>query len=800
MLRSFGLATVLGTALGAGQLILPRSGDAHVLVPRPGNGEIAFGAPGRLGLPGFYSLTHASGNAIQFDTGLLPIRSLGANDIRPVSNPLDPENMVCCPPGTVFNGESCVFLASQICPRGFNLDPETKTVCISTTPPCPDDLRFEDGLCVSPESPHCEDPTAVFDLANSQCVSTSKPVCDAPLQQEGPDCVSLTGPSCLPGFEPRDARCVSRTGPTCNSPDLVVDKSIDGRLICVSKDLPQCPDGNGPVDGQCVSKKAPHCPDGFKPEGGDCISKDPPCPLGSVFTEFTDNRDPVCKTIEDAVCDFGGVPQGTQCVSKEPACRDGYDIDEKTGLCIHTDSVVCETGRKAFPTTSGYSDARVVCCPDVEGMTMDEYDQCRVPATHEGCPAGMEADPDNDELCAVAPTDADCPKGQYDSDMGRCVEVTEPKCTVGTPDARGQCVLKKTCSNPDAEYDEKSDSCVLKEKPKCPPGTALSIGKNCFAAEAVRCPADTKLSSDGKSCVYKALPKCKDPEATYDKDRHLCVHPNKVECAAGTGHLVGDDCVSSGPPVCSGGADVSFDPQTGKCVSVNRPQCNPGFHLPPSGTQCVSDEPPKCPGGAGFELEDGKCVSSEPPKCPAGSKWINSKKACVSDSGPCAEGTPDINGNCIAKEAPSCKDPKTEFTPGIGCVAVDDKPKCSAPGTKLNAQTLECEAETGPDCAAVGPNLRLEDGRCVSVVPPHCPGETEPTPDGRCVAKARPVCDGNHTLDAEHNVCVGPAPKCPDGSALDEHKTKCVTTSSRTCFVMLACPDVEDDSAPAIAG
>ncbi|KAK0734599.1 hypothetical protein B0T26DRAFT_798409 [Lasiosphaeria miniovina] len=55
------------------------------------------------------------------------------------------------------------------------------------------------------------------------------------------------------------------------------------------------------------------------------------------------------------------------------------------------------------------------------------------------------------------------------------------------------------------------------------------------------------------------------------------------------------------------------------------------------------------------------------------------------------------------------------------------------------------------------------------------------------------------SLDPATNVCVSKDkdPSSPDGTTLDKDKVKCIT---RSCFVMLACPDVFDDTAPAIGG
>ncbi|KAK0743041.1 hypothetical protein B0T18DRAFT_414298 [Schizothecium vesticola] len=420
-------------------------------------------------------------------------------------------------------------------------------------------------------------------------------------------------------------------------------------------------------------------------------------------------------------------------------------------------------------------------------MTLNDENKCSVPATEQECPEDMYPDPNDDEKCIYTPEDIDCGLGTLDPATKRCKFVSTPECTVGKP-VNGKCVSNPVCKTEGAKYNPHSGACHLREPPVCPENSRL-IGTDCISDDPSKCLAPSKLSLDKKRCVYEDKPKC--PEnARYDADLQLCVFDNKPKCADGTGDLDGADCVSPSRPACLN-PDTEFDPATGACVGKKRPECETGFYIPPGGTKCISNKGPVCEGDD-FRLEGDRCISDKEPECPPDSKWIHVKKACVSDKGPCAEGTPDSNGNCVNPEPPKCRTPGTHFEPGFGCLA-DEKPKCPIPNTQLNEETGECEADTGPSCDE---GLELRGNLCVSQKKPHCPDHTEPK-DGKCIAKAKPVCDRSDlTFNEVRKACVGGDPRCPDGTALDRDMSKCITASSRTCFVMLACPDVHDDTSP----
>jgi len=128
------------------------------------------------------------------------------------------------------------------------------------------------------------------------------------------------------------------------------------------------------------------------------------------------------------------------------------------------------------------------------------------------------------------------------------------------------------------------------------------------------------------------------------------------------------------------------------------------------------------------------------------------------------------------------------------------EPECTVEGTKLNKDTGQCEAEEGPKCPD---DLKVVGEFCVSVTKkPECPDKTVPFGE-RCVARTKPVCGrmgSGLDFDPSSGLCLGGSPKCPDRTELDKGMGKCVTASLRTCFALLSCPDVVDDTAgvPAI--
>jgi hypothetical protein len=789
MHSSIAVAAILGAAPSAALSPLPSLNDGQLVLG-------SLSSPSRFASDDLYALQDAFGNSVRSGADF-PIRVIGLDDIRSVRNPRDETSMMCCPPGTVFNGQRCVFLASQICPKGFALDPETKSICISTTPPCPAGLVLYNGLCISAEGPRCPGMGATFNPTTSECESIKDPGCDAPLEMKEGSCISHDSPRCPPGTQPIGAQCISTSGPTCGSSDLVVDKDREGKLVCASIDPPYCPSGGKPVGDQCVSGMPPNCTKGFEFEGGSCIYKGSRCPAGSVYTEFTDERSPVCRAVEKPPCPAGSTLQDKECVSDELPCPKAHSFDESTRKCVRFEKITCPDGMRSFLTSSEHSaPVQAYCCPDVPRMelTLDEDEPtCVVPSRTADCPDGMSSDPDK-ERCTYIPNQRDCARGTLDPKTGLCRDITDPNCSVGKPFSGGCTLGPPPCKTPGAKYDPKTGFCHLIElPPPCPNGT-IQVGHQCISTDpnSLTCPPGTKPSNCKTKCVYEAPPRCSDAKATYDKDRQLCVYPNKPECDPKLGLLIGSDCVSPSLPVCGSvnGIDMRIDPSTGQCVSTAPPKCDlPGFHIPAGGNKCISIAGPRCD-GPGLELIDGKCVSDKDPKCPPGSSWVQVKKACVSDQGPCAEGTPDADGNCVVTAPPVCKVAGTHFVPGVGCQA-DKIPTCTAPGTHMNEETRQCEADEPPRCED---GLERRGMLCVSPRGPTCPAQTEPTEDGRCIARTPIQCPGKGLkYNKDKHVCVGQNPSCPDGSMLDKGFEKCITASARTCFALLSCPDVEDD-------
>ena len=792
------------------------SAATEIVILAPGNKNLLFAPPAGIAPKGAYTLRHdASHIEVPLDFGF-PVRPLRINDIKPQQDPFRPNEMVCCPPGTFFDPrtQQCAFLASSICPPGFMLDSATKSICISETPPCPGDLFLENGRCISHELPTCPDPAATLDMTTFECVSISPPKCDSPFKAIGPSCVSDHKPTCDLGFHQDGSRCVLISGPTCGPPELglVVRAGKDGKPVCVSTKPPICPDGSQPDHDKCTVIEEPRCPAGFENIKGSCIFKGSLCPQGGEFTTFPDERAPVCRTTEMPMCELGEL-QGNLCVSKRPPCPAEFTLTEDK-LCTRTEPIQCQAGSKVFfPPPSNFDrgdEPKAFCCPDLPGMTLDRRGLCSFPSTTRDCPAGMEPDRAN-ERCIFTPQPENCPRGKLDPTTGLCTEITDPDCKLGggEPDpATGKCKLgKPTCPSAaqGAVYDEVTNKCHLTEDPVCPPGSRPIAGQ-CISDATSTCPEGSTHSPDNTKCIFAAPPDC-NGKGHYDKNLQLCIVPNKPFCDTTTLppplpgvpppeiDMDGLTCVSPSRPACPPGTGTTFDKTTNSCISKTPPRCDEHFHFNEHTSQCVSNAPPVCSHlGLGFILSDGKCISDTPPVCPEKSAWVPRLMACVSDTSPCPENTPTIDGKCVSSVPPTCKVAGTSFVAGVGCVSDNVKPKC-VEGTKLNEATGECvtEAKCGD------PDLEVRDGLCVSVSKkPQCPGGMDPNTEGKCVTRTPPECDRAKelTFDRGSGKCVGGPPRCPDKTQLDLDLAKCITASARTCFALLACPDVVDSIGP----
>ncbi|KAK4169584.1 hypothetical protein QBC43DRAFT_354864 [Cladorrhinum sp. PSN259] len=797
MVRSISLLALLGSAAC--------SAATEIVILPPGSKNLLFAQPAGTAPKGVYTLRHDASNIeLPLDFNF-PIRSLGINDFRPEPHPSRPHEMVCCPPGTFFDPrtQQCAFLASSICPQGFSLDAATKSICISETPPCPKDLYLDNGRCVSPNPPTCADHAAQFDKETNECIALSPPECDSPLKVEGPNCVSPDyTPGCGFGYRQEDTRCILIAGPSCGPPELglVVSSDNAGKPICVSKNLPVCPNGSKPDKETCTVITGPKCPKDFQNVEGSCIFKGNLCPQGGVYTTFQDERSPVCRTSEPPLC-LSGDLQGTECVSKQSPCLPGYTLT-KDHMCTRSERLQCGPNSKVFILDEDDGPQHeAFCCPDIPGMTLDHSGQCSIQLPE--CPSEMTYDEDQ-ELCVYTPQPKDCETGQLDSETGLCTETTDAKCDFGTPDpVTGKCNLgKPSCPTAGAVFDEETGQCHLTETPTCPEKSKLIAGQ-CVSDDTSTCPEDAPHSGDKSKCVYKNPPTCPG-DSQYHKDLQLCVVPYKPTCDHMAEALGGDTprlerdglrCVSPAPPACPPGSGTEFDPETKKCVGKELPKCVGDFQFSDKSHKCVSNIPPGCEHlGPSFSLWEGKCVADTDPICPAQSNWVPSLKACVSDKPPCPENTPTIDGKCVSSEPPRCKMHGTEFQPGVGCVAKNVKPKCIE-GTELND---EGECVSAPRCH--GKDLVPFNGMCVSKTQkPECPYPTVDRGDGRCVTRTEPECPnpGEENLglsfDKFSGKCVGAPPKCPDRSQLDGGMAKCITASARTCFALLACPDVVDD-------
>ncbi|KAK4224016.1 hypothetical protein QBC38DRAFT_486380 [Podospora fimiseda] len=799
------LATLLGgAACGAA---------TEITILAPGKRDLLFNLPSGTAPKGLYSLSNDEHKfAVPLDFNF-PIRSLQMNDFKPEPHPLRPNDMVCCPPGTFFDPrtQQCAFLASSICPEHFTLDPATKSICISETPPCEGELYLDNGRCVSPKEPTCPDSAATYDKVTHECTALLPPRCDKPLRAEGAHCVSMIDkPECRVGYRQQGTLCILIAGPTCGTPEqnLVVAKDADGKAICVSSKGPSCPDGSKPDHDKCTVTKPPSCPPHFENKDGSCIYKGNLCPEGGEYKTFEDERAPVCRKSGPATCPAGDLNNNAECVSKESPCKPGFKLTSDGKMCVREEKLQCEKDDKIFFSEGPDETLTAFCCPDLPGMTLDDHNRCSFPATTEDCPPGMERD-DSNEICYYTPESRNCKRGTLDPHTHLCIETTTAECKYGgTPDPiTGLCNFgPPTCTTPGAIYDPKDNKCYLSEEPTCPPKSKPIAGE-CISEETSTCPDDAYHSADKSKCIYSNPPTC-DGDSVYSKELQLCVVPNKPICntndPSDNPQLDHDSltCHSPAPPACPANSDTEYDATLNKCVGRAPPKCtDPNFVFSPTTLKCVSPTGPTCEHlGKGYIFDQGKCISDSKPQCPDNSNWVDSLKACVSDKPPCPENTPTVDGKCVSSKPPTCKAPGTEFVPGIGCVAVHVNPKCTA-GTKLN-NFGECESTKGPECKGEG--LVPMNGVCVSIVEkPACPEGTQWGTGGKCVATTPANCEGGLvgtdgkevplSFDKDSGKCIGPSPRCPEKTTLDGGMAKCITASARTCFALLACPDVADD-------
>ncbi|KAK0638977.1 hypothetical protein B0T16DRAFT_235414 [Cercophora newfieldiana] len=835
MVRPVRILQLLGVAWGI------RASVDELSLPADGGNDLdkllLYTKAGNLLPSGVYSIRHDSAADELHLPFQFPIRGLGFNDIKPVVSTLNGGNeMMCCPQGTVFDARtrSCVFAAADLCPPGFNLDEATMSMCIGINPPCAEGLTYENGRCVSPDPPSCLDDKATFDPETKKCISSADPVCDDHLTPEGENCVSSDPPTCGKGFFQDGARCVSTERPKCGLPEdnLVLHLTPDNKLVCISNEDPICPDKTKPVDDQCRTITGPACPENFENKGGSCVYAKGPCEQGGTFTASLDEKPPVCVTVEDAGCTDGDLEDG-KCLSRADPCGAGYQLTSD-GECTRSLPILCAAGTRPIfvspdsPLAGSRNrnfdqdpQPRAFCCPDVDGIEIDGSGRCSVRAVTGPCPGDMRRSPDNQDKCIYTPEQVDCERGILDDPTGTCIEKTPPHCANGTPDPEsGKCNLgEPDCKawGPDYIYKQEIRRCISEKEPVCPPkSTLLGATGDCISDDPSECSPGSTHTEDGKECMYKEPPRCPEGKGTYDATLRLCIVDNKPVCPQMTVNGItftstpdGIDCVSPTQPVCEPGSDTDFDRETGKCIGRKTPVCVGDYTFDRALGKCVST--PNCNHlGKEFTPQNGKCVSTDKPVCPPLSTWVQHLAACVHEKRPCSENnnTPTGDGQCVTVEPPGCSHvPNTTFKPGIGCVSDTAEPECDNfrdPDTgttiKVNLDDGRCVSERGPSCGKDS-DLEPVGDKCVSKTRrPQCPGESEHDPDSQtCFTRSEPRCrEKGLDVDPVSFQCIA-QPSCPGTSSVDAKMAKCVTASTRSCFVLLSCPDVAG-GVPSIEG
>ncbi|KAK3382689.1 hypothetical protein B0T24DRAFT_587422 [Lasiosphaeria ovina] len=538
-------------------------------------------------------------------------------DIKPLRKFDDSDEVVCCPPGTVFNGKSCVFIASQICSNGFTLDDATKSVCIGKSPPCPGDLVLRDGLC----SPYCP---PGFDHKGKQCVSTQKPTCSSDVSY------------------------------------LVVDKTADGLPICGSKNPAECTGGSKLAGVDCISESPPQCPAGYRFEV--CRTKKAP------ICEFGELQDGECRSKElPCAADYKLDSTCGSCVRSTPSsCGEGSKIfftsprRQVRSVCFRDVHGMKLDEKDQCSVPAHESQPENGDC--VVGTPKCTHDKAvSDPATHEchlteapACPTGST--PWGNEC--ISEGGSTCPENYHHSlpDKKYCIHKEQPKCKENArydpvaqlcvvdvaapayPPKTGvldglNCVLPSlpVCSDPETTYDQASGHCVSKTRPQCddgfhiPAGGAWCISNKKPVCEAAR--DGTVITIVDGVCVSDQAPDC-GAESTWVQRLKACVN-KKGPCAEGTPD------------------STTLDKDKVKCITASSRSCFVMLACPD-----VFDDTVPAIGGGGGSLSPAvgsgspsSAVSSGPPPSPLLAVGnVGSPSPAVSSDGNGGDSSADDDG------------------------------------------------------------------------------------------------------------------------------------------------------------
>ncbi|RGP71361.1 cell wall cysteine-rich [Fusarium longipes] len=656
-------------------------------------------------------------------------------------------NSKCCPQGTTFNGSSCVYPKSTVCPPNMHF---ANGVCILTSGPVCEDkdlIPTKDG-CASRVPPNCP-PEAILD--NGQCVLKKEPTCPGGKKIVNGLCATDQVPKCpVKGFRAQGNLCVSDEGPSCEQDWL---KVVDDKCVHVKE--PSCPPNTKPSGtGRCISDVPPTCPPGFTVSGNTCLhDKGPECPPGSTF------QNGVCAYNKLPICTKGALVDG-QCISEDlPGCPTGYRYESATGRCTRRTQLNCQTN---YVTRWDSVTDKVACCPKDLGDFDGTYCTTDKPTTGT-CPSGSEL---RDTKCVTSPggqPDCDGGKGFVEKGncykkeeatcpsplkflKGKCVYETEPYCADGNlSPSRMECISGgPSCPKDSIAVDDK---CISVHQPECPPSLKYKDGL-CMGEFTLSCPPGTTKS--GEYCIYEsAKPTCKDPLQLLGNQ---CVLTTTATCPDGT-MPEGDHCVLIKNPTCPE-PEYFYSLERRACVHRYRPSC-----IPP------------------FRLENGRCVvENQQPTCPAGT--VRRGDSCITPAN-CTGDYTLVGDRCVSNKGPECPDPNTELDAKTGqCISRTQTPVCKDGAVLVNGKCV-----MKADCP---PGLTPMGDYCVHYQKPACK-DGFILENGECVYKTGPTCPPGYVARGTDCYSIK-KPVCPVDTVIDGDR--CITGVNPDCIIIGTCPEI----------
>ncbi|KAK8115259.1 hypothetical protein PG999_007328 [Apiospora kogelbergensis] len=662
----------------------------------------------------------------------------------------DKGNQKCCPKGTQYNGTSCVYPESSVCPQDMEFQ---NGVCVLISgPTCADPnlVPTKEG-CVSRVPPQCP-PTTI--MKDGQCVLSQPPTCPHGQLFQDKHCAIAELPECpTKGFYAKDNLCVSVNGPTCQHDWL---KAVGDKCVHVKE--AECPkDTRLDSKGRCVSTQPPGCPSGLVPSGNRCIhSLDPSCPDGSIPERG------LCVSKVTPSCTNGQLTNG-HCVDKVgPNCSPGFRFNAASGFCQQRNDADCSAGH-VFRWHRGTD--KVVCChsnfPDFDGITCNKQN-----TDGSSCPPNSTP---RDGLCVSEPgRQPVCDNGNGAIINGQCITRKPGTCPSPLKAQNGKCVHPDPpYCGPDAKVSPSGDECVLIAGPKCKDST-IPMGQECVSNQHTpECPPGLTPTAEGM-CVGYPSNVC--PPNTIHAGKY-CIHATeKPACRDGT-TMFNEDCVQPVGATCPDGSMA----QGRHCISLENPRCDlPGFTYSPSAGACVHVTGPTC--HPPYQLRHGQCFSDTELQCPAGTARQGS--LCVAPANCTGDYTLD-GDRCVHAEKPRCAKPGTELDERTGeCVSRDETPRCTSGHLDAHGRCVT-QIVCGPGLVPHGPY-------CVSLTPAYCDHGFQML-DGKCVLETGPSCPVGYRASGTECVSTRPA-ECPPNTFVNGDR--CVVGATRECLVMGSCPEV----------